>query len=193
MEKRMSHRTNDGGFTLIELLIVLIILSVLAGIVVYAVGTTGSNAKAAACSADAKTFETALESYKAEVGYYPGAAALSSDATTHTGNGETWLNQDSSIYGVAGNPTATQGTWTIAGGATVIGPYMRQLPSTTNYQIVTDGQGGVFVYPPGAGLVDRQVTAMDNQTVGGVLGDGDTEPLNFETNPAICSDQNVVQ
>jgi hypothetical protein len=70
---------------------------------------------------------------------------------------------------------------------------MRQLPSTTNYQIVTDGQGGVFVYPPGAGLVDRQVTAMDNQTVGGVLGDGDTEPLNFETNPAICSDQNVVQ
>src|ERR1039458_1104672 len=84
MFDRMIEKRNEGGFTLIELLIVIIILAILAAIVVFAVGTTGQNAKNAACNADGKTFESALESFKAEVGYYPGMASAA--ATTGTPN-----------------------------------------------------------------------------------------------------------
>ena len=63
MWDRMIEKRNEGGFTLIELLIVIIILAILAAIVVFAVGTTGANAKAAACSPDAKSFETGPSSH----------------------------------------------------------------------------------------------------------------------------------
>ena len=51
-----------------ELLIVIVILSVLAAIVVFAVGTTASNAVTASCSSDATTIETALSNYEAAMG-----------------------------------------------------------------------------------------------------------------------------
>jgi general secretion pathway protein G len=111
----MNQKRNEGGFTLIELLIVIIILAILAAIVVFAVGNTGQNAKTAACNSDAKTYETALESYKAQVGSYPAA-------------------------GTGAIMTQTQ----VVAGQTV-GPFIRQLPGTTHYQIVTDGNGGVFI------------------------------------------------
>lgn len=136
MWERMNEKSNEGGFTLIELLIVIIILAILAAIVVFAVGTTGSNAKTAACQSDAKTFESALESYKAEVGFYPAAG----NGATGPGAGNT--------YGLLGDTTnggANGDTWTDTASNT-IGPFMRQLPSTANYQIVTDGNGGVFIF-----------------------------------------------
>jgi prepilin-type N-terminal cleavage/methylation domain-containing protein len=55
----------DDGFTLIELLIVVIILGVLAGIVVYAVGGTGDTASSNACKAEAKEFDSAYIAYRA--------------------------------------------------------------------------------------------------------------------------------
>ena len=70
----MQRRSNEEGFTLIELLIVIIILAILAAIVVFAVGTTGKNAAAASCEADAKQVETAVEAYRAgPSGWYPPA------------------------------------------------------------------------------------------------------------------------
>ena len=48
-------RKNEGGFTLIELLIVIVVLGILAGIVVFGVGTFRQDATAAACKADAKS------------------------------------------------------------------------------------------------------------------------------------------
>ena len=42
----------EQGFTLVELLIVIVILGILAGIVVFAVGNLTSNAKTNACSTD---------------------------------------------------------------------------------------------------------------------------------------------
>jgi general secretion pathway protein G len=73
--QRMVARRDEGGFTLIELLIVIIILAVLAAIVVFAVGTTGQNAAAASCQADAKSVSTALEAFKAQSPYvYPNAS-----------------------------------------------------------------------------------------------------------------------
>ena len=42
--QRMVAKRDQGGFTLIELLIVIIILAILAAIVVFAVGSTNTNA-----------------------------------------------------------------------------------------------------------------------------------------------------
>jgi len=166
MWDRMIEKRNEGGFTLIELLIVIIILAILAAIVVFAVGTTGSNAVAASCNADAKTFETALESYKAEVGAYPGAAALSTDAVAHISNGQTWTNATAAgVFGLLGNngteanpstgPTTPASAWTSPLNQASIGSFLRELPNGPNkqhYQIVTDGNGGVFAIAPGATL-----------------------------------------
>jgi prepilin-type N-terminal cleavage/methylation domain-containing protein len=71
MLQKLRGRGQDSGFTLIELLIVIVILGVLSAIVVFAVGSTGKNAAAAACQTDTKTVETAVEAYKAEVTTYP--------------------------------------------------------------------------------------------------------------------------
>ena len=42
----------ERGFTLVELLIVIVILGILAGIVVFAVGNMTTNAKATGCAAE---------------------------------------------------------------------------------------------------------------------------------------------
>jgi general secretion pathway protein G len=104
--QRMMQKRNEGGFTLIELLIVIIILAILAAIVVFAVGTTGQNAAAASCESDAKTVETALETYKAELNSYPTVA-------------DQW--------------TALTGTTTV--GPNTYGPFLRSQPSTVHYEI----------------------------------------------------------
>jgi len=58
-------RKNESGFTLIELLIVIVILGVLAGIVVFAVGGITDRGKTSACKADKATVTTAVEAYYA--------------------------------------------------------------------------------------------------------------------------------
>jgi prepilin-type N-terminal cleavage/methylation domain-containing protein len=63
--------TNDqSGFTLIELLIVIVVLGILAGIVVFGVGTFRADAQAAACKADVKTVSVASDAYNASTGGY---------------------------------------------------------------------------------------------------------------------------
>jgi hypothetical protein len=83
--------------------------------------TTTYNASVVqACEADARTFETAAETYKSEVGVWPPA-----------GNGAVMTRP--SAIAVDNGP---------------VGPFLRQLPSTLHYTIWTDGDGGVYVYPP---------------------------------------------
>ena len=140
MWENMKEKRNEGGFTLIELLIVIIILAVLAAIVVFAVGTTTGNAKAAACNADAKSVETAVEAYKAA-----NSAAAYPDLGT-TGQGEL---------------TATGGT---------NGPWLRQWPvatTTTNgYSVYLDtavaGQVDVQVTGGTTGNFDTTGQALCN-------------------------------
>ena len=55
--------SGDEGFTLIELLIVIVVLGILAAVVVFALGSVTGNAQVAACTADAKTVETAVGAY----------------------------------------------------------------------------------------------------------------------------------
>jgi len=72
----------EQGFTLVELLIVIVILGVLAGIVVFAVGNLGNSAKTNACATEKATITTALEAYKTQTGVYP--TALAAGGGSHT-------------------------------------------------------------------------------------------------------------
>lgn len=79
-ERRGDVNLRERGFTLVELLIVIVILGILAGIVVFAVGNMTSNAKTTGCNAEKTTISEALESYKANTGVYPTAAAAGGGA-----------------------------------------------------------------------------------------------------------------
>ena len=73
--RRGGDNLIERGFTLVELLIVIVILGILAGIVVFAVGNLSSNAQSTGCNAEKTSIQDALESYKAQAGVYPTAAA----------------------------------------------------------------------------------------------------------------------
>src|SRR5690349_21828184 len=67
LKNRLRAATNDeSGFTLIELLIVIVVLGILAGIVVFGVGTFKADADTAACNADTKTVSVAADAYIAK-------------------------------------------------------------------------------------------------------------------------------
>ena len=74
--KQLQKKRQDEGFTLIELLIVIVILGILAAIVVFAVGGITDRGTKSACKSDVKTFEVAVEAYKAKTGLYPATLNL---------------------------------------------------------------------------------------------------------------------
>jgi prepilin-type N-terminal cleavage/methylation domain-containing protein len=220
MQERLLERRTDDGFTLVELLIVLIVLAILAGIVVFSVGTTGANAATSSCQADVKTFEVALEEYKSEVGAYPGAGILNSTGNPESNNGQDWANAtpvpvgnspSGAMFGLLGDngysasnttfgtlnpvPNVTSApTWTAPTNLATVGPLLRHLPTTQHYQIVTDGKGGLFVYPAGQSIPGSLTMDNPNFTVGDELNNPglDTNSMNFQTDPGICSDTHVV-
>ena len=80
VSKPRAENSIERGFTLVELLIVIVILGILAGIVVCAMANMTTNAKATGCKAEKTTVREALESYKAQAGVYPTAAAAGGGA-----------------------------------------------------------------------------------------------------------------
>jgi len=182
---------------------VIVILAILAAIVVSSAGSSSANAANSSCLTDAKTLSTALEEYNSAVGVFPGDISLQVTGASNpfpqplSNFGQTWsiVNpaiQPPGIYGVLGNTSTSNGIWTAPNGQAV-GPFMRQLPTTQHYKILTDGQGGVFVYPASAHVPTNGAT-MDGQLVSSVLpSSGDSKSLNFGTDPGICSDPNVVK
>jgi general secretion pathway protein G len=84
MERRKSGEASESGFTLIELLIVIVVLGILAAIVVFSLtGVTGQS-KAAACTTDGKTIETAADAYQAYYGSYPASSTVLSGTYLQT-------------------------------------------------------------------------------------------------------------
>ncbi|MGN6474810.1 MAG: prepilin-type N-terminal cleavage/methylation domain-containing protein [Mycobacteriales bacterium] len=81
------RKAADEGFTLIELLIVIIILGILAAIVVFAVGSTRSDAVTATCTTDIKTIQLAEEAYKTHSGSYTSDQTVLAGAN---GNLKSW-------------------------------------------------------------------------------------------------------
>ena len=131
------------------MLIVIVILAVLAAIVVFAVGTTSHNAVAASCSADAKSVETALSAYDAQMASFPASVgALVSTASVPNGGG-----------------------W--------VGPWLRALPGTLHYQILLDTSGHLYAAPPGAtfgGTYSVPNSATTAVVVSGGTFDFDSDP-----------------
>ena len=62
-----------GGITLIQVLIIVIVLGLLAGIVVYAIGDTRSNALKSAGRTTLKSVELSAEAYHTRNDAYPAA------------------------------------------------------------------------------------------------------------------------
>jgi general secretion pathway protein G len=87
---------HDKGFSLIELLIVIVILGILATVTVFAVSGITDRGQDAACDAEMKTVEVAVEAYYAQNNAYAadGAALaaagfLRSAPANHTVSGAT--------------------------------------------------------------------------------------------------------
>jgi general secretion pathway protein G len=69
-EKRRRHR-GRSGFSLVELLLVLVILTTLAAIVVPKFSGRSEQAKVTAAETQISNFETALDAFEVDNGYYP--------------------------------------------------------------------------------------------------------------------------
>ena len=80
---RTRLERHNEGFTLIELLIVIVILGVLAGIVVFAVGGINDSSKVSACKSDVKTVETAAEAYYAQASPHAYAGTIAALVTAN--------------------------------------------------------------------------------------------------------------
>jgi prepilin-type N-terminal cleavage/methylation domain-containing protein len=107
----------ERGFTLVELLIVIVIMGILAGIVVFAVGNLTQSATQNACKTEGDTFNTAIQAYKAETSHL-GQFPDGNGATAGVGTAQqvaTVLNGDGVLasatlkYAVDG--AATAGHW----------------------------------------------------------------------------------
>ena len=66
MARKAAGEMDETGFTLIELLIVIVVLGILAGVVIFALGGVTGQSAIAACKADGATLSTALAAYNTD-------------------------------------------------------------------------------------------------------------------------------
>ena len=66
---------SSSGLTLIETLIVIVILGILSGIAVFAVGSLTSSSAQGSCSTDYKNVQVAVTDFKTQEGIYPTAGS----------------------------------------------------------------------------------------------------------------------
>ena len=71
VRKQRKRLLGRGGFTLVEMLLVLVILATLAAIVVPKFSGRSEQAKITAAETQISNFETALDAFEVDNGYYP--------------------------------------------------------------------------------------------------------------------------
>ena len=69
--QRVGRRHRRDGFTLVEMLLVLVILAALAAVVVPKFAGRSKQAKVTAAQSQITNFETALDAFEVDNGYYP--------------------------------------------------------------------------------------------------------------------------
>jgi prepilin-type N-terminal cleavage/methylation domain-containing protein len=98
LERLSAKRQSDDGFTLIELLVVIVILGILAGVVIFAVGGINDKGQDNACTADAKTLKVAEEAYYAEFNAYASEDELVA---------QEYLEAESTLHNISGVSATT--------------------------------------------------------------------------------------
>ena len=139
LEKRTKLRsTSDAGFTLIELLVVILIIGILSGVVVIALGGTSKDATAKACSQNASNLYSAITNY--QIATSGGNGAL----PNATGDA---LSGTLPIVSSTTYPTVLTGTaYTSTDLAALVPTYISKIPGdVVAYKIATsDGKAGVI-------------------------------------------------
>ncbi len=163
----------NAGFTLIELLIVIVVLGILAGVVIFALGGITGKSAVAACQADGATISTAISAFNAQ-----------NSGTTVTQGPGTGTPQT----GLLGAPAAG-----VTGTTPQGGPYLQSWPSNTPhyaFQIATGGTYTGTAGTPAAGTLVVATSTGTAPTYGGVtstgtsIGTGDNWAV--YTGPASC-------
>lgn len=144
-QRRPEAALRQKGFTLIELLIVVVILGVLAAVVILAVGAFNNRGELAACQADVKAVEVAVEAYRANEGRYPESLDdltvapgnyLREVPNTTEGTGDYWIVYDPQTGTVEGR---LSGDEVCAGELAMVTPAPGATPTETE---TTPGGGG---------------------------------------------------
>jgi general secretion pathway protein G len=146
-QPRPDARQRDKGLTLIELLIVIVILGVLAGIVLFAVGAFNNRGELASCRSDVKAVEVAVEAFRANEGRYPtnlneltgSEAYLRELPNTTPSTGVYWVTYDQSTGQVGG---VLNGGNVCAGELIAAGPTATTTTTTTTTGPPGGGPGG---------------------------------------------------
>ena len=99
----VEEKKQDKGFTLVELLIVIVILGILAGIVVFAVGNLTSNAQKNSCATEKSTIITADEAYKAQTGSYTDTTGLIASGLLKTTPSSYYITATGQVNPISGN------------------------------------------------------------------------------------------
>jgi prepilin-type N-terminal cleavage/methylation domain-containing protein len=138
MRRMIERARQEEGFTLIELMIVIVILGILAGIVLFAVGGITDRGTSAACKTDQSTISTAVQAYVAKHGTNPNDLV---PTLTDPAGGDQFLKWDDSFV-KAGNVATTGPT---------DGPAMQR--NGVGYVILYDQASG-DVWAAGSGTPD---------------------------------------
>lgn len=123
MRREPGLRRREGGFTLIELMIVMVIITILAGIGLAVYGNSVQSAKEAALRDNLHGMREAIDQYYADKNKYP--ASLDALVEDHyiravpvdpfTKSSETWQTTMSDPE--PGNPSAEPGVYNVKSGA----------------------------------------------------------------------------
>ena len=88
--RNQSRLTHSEAFTLIELLLVIVIIGVLAAVVVPKFAGRTEQARVAAAKSQIANFETALDAFEVDNGYYPKGKGGLSDLVVQPKDAPNW-------------------------------------------------------------------------------------------------------
>jgi general secretion pathway protein G len=121
MARKAAGEMDETGFTLIELLIVIVVLGILAGVVIFALGGVTGQSAIAACKADGATVSTGLAAFNTD---NPGLTLK--------------VVQNDLLPVTATNTQPTTD-------AVVGGPFLQSWPASTHYAYTLSSTGGLQV------------------------------------------------